>query len=419
MSAGIHDTEVIIIGGGPAGATLGCLIATGHHTALIIERAAHPREHVGELLTPSVNTILHRIGLLEQMDATGFVRRESVSWTMPRQKGVHPLTIPVAQYPPPRALRRYGYNVERDCFDALLLERARACGAEVLERTAVRRVLFAHDRAVGVEVQDEIGRTRAITGSFVIDASGRRCLLGTQLKLVHRRPELKQCALYTWFRDVEPLSPGEYGHTVLHLLDHHHAWGWQIPLRGGLTSIGAVAECARFQGMAEDKDAFFMRLIAKSHALSQTLAAAQRVRPWRTVSDYSYRLCRLSGKGWALVGDAAGFIDPIFSSGADIAMHAAVFAYESLLPLFLLGQWSDADEQFARLTYEDRLRQGMDVWAHAVDMFYHSNRDVRWLARQAQNLPAMARFLQGNPYALQNQIIFQGMLRAIAEHGRG
>lgn len=153
-------------------------------------------------------------------------------------------------------------------------------------------------------------------------------------------------------------------------------------------------------------------MIEQNYPFTHLLANAQRIRPWRVVGNYSYRLQRIYGRGWILIGDASGFIDPIFSSGVDIAMYSAVFAYESILPLLLLGWWSDTDEQFALSKYEDRLRQGTSVWAHAVDLFYRSPRDLRQLAQQ-QHIPAIARFLQGNPYAVQNQLIFQQLISAI------
>ncbi|HET9221166.1 MAG TPA: NAD(P)/FAD-dependent oxidoreductase [Roseiflexaceae bacterium] len=407
------DADIIIIGGGPAGSTLGCLVANGNHTAIIVERADHPREHVGELLTPAVNAVLHRIGLLPQIDAAGFVRRECVGWTMPRRAGAHPLTIPVAQHPPPRALRRYGFNVERDVFDALLLQHARACGVHVLDRTTVRRVVFEHGRAIGVEIQDPSGAIRQVTGYFVVDASGRSSVLGSQLQLLERAQLGRQCAMYAWFRGVESMVPDDLSYALLHILDHHRAWGWQIPLRDGICSIGIVAGCDRFQHRDRGSDEFFQHMIARNYSISHMLAHAQRIRPWRVVSEYSYQLQRLYGSGWLLIGDASGFIDPIFSSGVDIAMHSAVFAYEAILPLLLLGQWSDMDEQFALAKYEDRLRRGTAVWAHAVDLFYQSPHHLRRLAQQQQHIPTISRFLQGNPYAVQNQLMFQQLIDAI------
>jgi 1H-pyrrole-2-carbonyl-[peptidyl-carrier protein] chlorinase len=410
------DADVLIIGGGPAGSTLGCLLALGDHKAIVVERTAHPREHVGELLTPSINAVLHRIGLLSRVDAAGFMRRNGVGWTTP---GARLLKISVADHPPPRALRRYGFSVERDAFDALLLQHARELGVQVLERTAARRVLFQNGCAVGVEVLQPDGAVRRLTARFIVDASGRRSLLGTQLQLVRRNSPPHQCAFYAWFRDVEPSLNGRNDYAYLHLLGNRRKWGWQIPLRDNVTSVGIVAPCDQLRVANEGKDAYFARDIDHNRIFKQAMASARRVSPWRMVGDYSYCLQRLHGSGWLLVGDAAGFIDPIFSSGVDIAMYSSVFAYESMLPLLLLGRWDSDEEEYAMSKYEHRLRQGMAVWAHAVELFYGSPRRLRQLANQPGAVAAICRFLQGNPYELQNELIIQQLFDCIGQQKRG
>jgi FADH2 O2-dependent halogenase len=404
------DADVVIVGGGPAGSTLGCLLAAAKHKAILIERAGHPREHVGELLTPSVNAVLHRIGLLSRIDDTGFVRREGVVWTTADGPGKATWNIPVADYPPPRALLKYGFNVERDVFDAMLLGNARDLGAQVFERTAVRQVLFENDRAIGVEIQLPCGEIRSLRSRFTVDATGRRSLLGRQLHLIDRDTSRCQCSFYAWFRAVTPTEPVSKGFAHLHLLGNRRAWGWQIPLRDDVTSVGIVAPCGEFQ-TDTDRSAVFTHLIEDNRIFQCAMENAERMSPWRTVGDYSYRARRMYGAGWLLVGDASGFIDPIFSSGVDIAMYSAVFAYEAMLPLLLLGRWSKADEEFALSKYEDRVRSGMAVWAKAVELFYNSPKRLRRLVGEPSALPSVCRFLQGNPYEVQNEMIAQQLFK--------
>jgi flavin-dependent dehydrogenase len=413
------DADVIVVGGGPAGSTLGCLLANGRHKAVIIERASGPRERVGELLTPSVNTVLHRIGLLNRVDAMGFVRREGIGWTAPRAPRSRVLTIPVAEHPAPRALRRYGFNVERDAFDALLLQYARERGACVLDRTTARRVVFERGRAVGVEVRGTDGAVRLLFARFVVDATGRSCLLGSQLGLVRRGPSGRRCAMYAWFRGVEPCATGCDSYAFLHVLDRSQSWGWQIPLRDGVSSIGVVAECDRFRGAAPNRDDLFRRMIGQNPAFARAVAGARRIRPWHLAGDYGYRLDRAYGNGYLLVGDSSGFIDPVFASGVDVAVHSAAFAYESILPLLMLGHWSDSDEEFALSRYDDRLRQGTAVWEHAVDLFYRLPCSLRRLLRKKRFVPAICRFLQGNPYEVQNQLIVQHLVDQLELGGIG
>lgn len=407
------DADVVIVGGGPAGSVLACLVAAGGHKAIVVERMTHPREHVGELLTPSTNAVLHRIGLLQDVDAAGFVRRNDIGWSRPGARGGGVLTIRVSDHPAPRALRRYGFNVDRSAFDALLVSRARALGAEVQERTAARRVEFQDGRAVGVEVQRPGGATEVLRGRFVVDASGRRCLLGTQLNLLDRVLP-GQCAMYAWFRGVAPTPRIRAPGTVVHMLGRRRSWAWQIPLSDGVTSVGVVLPCDRVKGSRAGRDELFATMIEESPALRRVMEDAHRIGPWRLVSDYSYQLRRAHGPGWLLVGDASGFIDPIFASGVDVAMHSAVFAYEAILPLLLLRRWSDTDEDYALSRYEHRLRQGTAVWSRAVELFYRFPCRLERLARQRPALPAICRFLQGNPYEVQNELLAR---RLFAEVG--
>jgi len=411
-----YDADVLIIGGGPAGSTLGCLLALGDHKAIIVERSASPREHVGELLTPSINAVLHRIGMLPRVESAGFRRRDGVAWTMPRAPI---LKIPVADHPPPRALRRYGFSVERDAFDALLLQHACELGVQVLERTAARRVIFQNGRAIGIETLRPNGSVTRLTARFIVDATGRRSLLGRQLRLMRPDPLLRQCALYAWFHDVEPSFDAGSDYAYLHLLRHRRMWGWQIPLRDNMTSIGLVAPCDHLKATKDAPDLYFARDIDCNRIFARAMASARRISPWRTVGDYSYSLQRLYGSGWLLIGDASGFIDPIFSSGVDIAMHSSVFAYESMLPLLLLGDWNDVDEEFAMSKYERRLRQGMALWERAVKLFYAFPSRLRRLAQKRDVIPAICRFLQGNPYALQNELIIEQLFNWIEPHKHG
>lgn len=412
------NADVIIIGGGPAGSTLGCLVVNGGHRAIIVERTAHPREHVGELLTPSVNAVLHRIDLLSCVDAAGFVRREGVGWTMPLAPVGQVLTIPVAQHPPPRALRRYGFNVEREIFDALLLGHACRCGVQVLEGATAQRVVFEHGRAKGLEVRQPDGRKLLLTAPFVVDASGRSCLLGRQLNLLERSSGSRRCAIYAWFRDVAQDAAADETYALVHGLDQNSSWGWQIPLREGVSSIGCVGPCQDFQHAAKDPDTMFRHAIRRNRTLVHAMAPARQVRDWRIVGDYGYRVRQLFGRGWLLLGDASGFIDPIFSSGVDIAMYSAVFAYESILPLLLLGHWTDTDEQFALSSYENRLRRGTAIWAQGVELFYRVQSRLCRVAREQEAIPLICRFLQGNPYEVQNQMLFKQLLENFVQHER-
>jgi 1H-pyrrole-2-carbonyl-[peptidyl-carrier protein] chlorinase len=404
--------DVVIVGGGPAGSTLGFLLATAGYRVVLLERLAFPRDHVGELILPSVNMILHRIGLLETIDRLDFVRREGLAWTGPCLRHRELPTIRAADFPPPRALRPYGYNVERSAFDHILLQNARRGGVRV-ERGTARSVIFEAGRAVGVQVHSPRGLHRLLA-RFVIDASGRRCLLGSQLGYRVRDQSQGQCALYSWFREAR-YGPDGIRYAILHLLRRDRGWAWQIPLRSGLSSVGLVVDRREFPRNANEYDAFYRQVLVDSPAIVPYLDEAKRVRRWTVEGDYSYRLMQMTGKGWLLIGDAAGFIDPVFASGVDIAMHSAFFAYQALLPLLRLGEWRDDDETFQLRRYEERVSRGMAIWHQMVGLFYERPAVISAIAAQAHHHPAIARLLQGNPYDVQNIDIADGVFRAVAQ----
>jgi flavin-dependent dehydrogenase len=407
------EADVIIIGGGPAGSTLGTLVAAAGHSAVIVERAVHPRDHVGELLTPSNNAILHRIGLLPEMDARGFAQRDGVGWTLPGSPAWDMLAIRIADYPPPRAVRQYGYNVERSDFDDMLLRHARTVGVKVLQGVTAKHVLFDHGRAYGVRVQPSGGPTRDLVGRFVVDASGRRCLLGNQLGLKQRDHGFSQCAMYSWFGRVGSNPSGYERFAFFHLLDLERAWVWHIPLRDGVCSIGVVADRTDFKGVGHHSAEFFARIAERNRTLKLVMAGARQLRPWRIEGDYSYRMHRIAGDGWLAIGDASRFVDPVFSSGVDVAMHSAAFAYDTILPLLLLGDWSKDDERFAFARYEERVGRGVDLWQKTIELFYGERRALGRLVADEHHHPDVARVLQGNPYEPQYRAIWERLLHTL------
>jgi len=226
-----YDFDVIVIGGGPAGSVLASLLGQAGHNCLVVERDIHPRDHVGESLTPSSNFIFERIGFLEKMEDAGFVHKPGACWTAPRSPVGKFVAIRLGEFPAPGAPQLYTYNVERDVLDAMLLRHAYESGARVLQGVTVQRVQFEGDRAVGVTVKMADGWTRDVRARVIADASGRRAVLANQLRLKHKDPEFNQFALFSWFTGLEPQPRGYEGYQFLHFLGLDQAWAWEIPLR--------------------------------------------------------------------------------------------------------------------------------------------------------------------------------------------
>jgi flavin-dependent dehydrogenase len=388
------DFDVLIIGGGPSGSTLGALLGMHGHKALIVERDIHPRDHVGESLTPSTNAIFKRIGFLEKMEDAAFVHKPGACWTAPRAPVGKFLSLRLAEFPPPGATQFYTYNVERDLFDTMLIRHAHEKGAKVLQGASVQHVRFEDGRAVGARIAVADGWERDISARFVIDASGRRCVLANQLKLRKKDPLFNQFAIFSWFKGVEPNPPGYEGMLYLHFLGLERAWAWQIPMRNGVTSVGVVTDKADFQKAGRSHEEFFESLVRRSRNFAHIMRGAERIRPWWIEGDYSYQVETLAGPGWLLIGDSLRFIDPIFSTGVDVAMYSANYAFEAIHAVLDSGQHED----IAFKDYERKVGDGVQAWYDLIALFYKLQNLFTFFAVRSEWRESVIRVLQGNLY---------------------
>jgi len=387
------EFDVIVIGGGPAGSVIASLLAQGGYRALVLERDIHPRDHVGESLTPSTNPIFKRIGFLEKMEDAGFVHKPGACWTAPRSPVGRYVSIRLAEFPPPGATQTYTYNVERDVFDTLLLRHAHELGAQVLQGVGVQEVLFQGDRAVGVRAKVTNGWESDLFARFIVDASGRRCVIATQLGLKKMDPTFNQFGIYSWFKGVEPNPPGTEGMLFLHFLAMERAWAWQIPLRNGVWSIGIVTDKADFKKAGMDTEGFVTSLIQRNKSFQFYLRNAVRIRPWWAEGDYSYSVDKLAGNGWLLIGDALRFVDPIFSTGVDVALYSALYAFEAI-DAALQGE----DEERVFKAYERRVSDGVGAWYDLIALFYKLQNLFTYFAVRDEYREKVVRILQGNLY---------------------
>ncbi len=394
MSEPRRDYDVVIIGGGPAGATLGCLLGMNGYRSLIVEKDIHPRDHVGESITPSTNPIFKQIGFLEKIEDAGFVHKPGACWTAPRAPAGKFVSLRLGEFPPPGAPQLFTYNVERDVFDTLLLRHAHEKGAKVLQGVNVHRVLFDGDRAVGVRTRVTGDWEQDIFAPVVVDASGRRCMIANQLKLKKKDPVFNQFAIYSWFRGVEPNPPGFEGFLFLHFLDLERSWAWQIPMRNGITSVGVVTDKKDFQKSGKSGEEFFGSLMKMNRSLTHVMRDAERIRPWWIEADYSYVIDQLTGPGWLLIGDAVRFVDPVFSTGVDIAAYSSLYAYEAI-DAILRGE---KDEEVAFKEYEDSVGSGVEAWYDLISLFYKLRNLFTTYAVKRRFREKVVRILQGNLY---------------------
>jgi flavin-dependent dehydrogenase len=313
------ECDVLIIGGGPAGSTAAIVLARLGRRVLLLEKARHPRFHIGESLLPMNLPILERLGVLAQVEAIG-VRKLGADFPKP---SAEPGETNVFRFD--RALTpgcTHAFQVRRDEFDALLFRAAREAGADAREDAAVTAVDFGPDgRPSSVRVRTADGREHRVAMRHLIDASGRDTFLGNRLKLKRRNPKHQSAALFSHFTGVERRPGEDAGNITIERFEH--GWVWLIPLRDGLTSIGAVCSPDHLRQRRTDNETFLLQTLQAIPTVRARMAAAERVAPVHATGNYSYVSTRMHGPGWTAVGDAYVFIDPIFSSGVYLAMHGA------------------------------------------------------------------------------------------------
>ena len=267
--------------------------------AIIIERDIHPRDHVGESLTPSTNLVFERIDFLDKLNDGGFIHKPGTAWNAPRSQLWKFVEIWLFEYPIPNGPQPFTYNIERDVMDTLLIRHAHEKGAKVVQGAKVEDVMFEDGRAVGVRVSVTDGWERDLYARVIVDASGRRCFLANKLGLKSKDRSFNQFCIYSWFEGVtEP--PKRYdGFALFYFLALNQAWAWHIPLRNGRTSLGVVMDKEDFQKSGKDYEEFFYSLAERNRTFKDAMKNAQRVRPWWVEGDYSYKVDQVRGAGLA------------------------------------------------------------------------------------------------------------------------
>jgi len=393
-----YDADVIIIGGGPSGSSLATLLAMDGYKTILLEKDIHPRDHVGESLTPSTNLMFDRLGVLDKINAGGFIHKPGTGWNAPRSPLWKFVEIWLFEFPIPNGPQPYTYNIERDAMDTILIRHAHENGAKVLEGVKVDKVLFEGDRAVGVRASVTDGWQRDLYAKVIVDASGRRCFLANQLKMKKKDRSFNQFCIYSWFQNVTEVPERYQGFTLFYFLGLNQGWTWHIPLRNGNTSLGIVVDKEDFQKSGKSHEEFFYGMVARNRTFTDAMKNAEQSREWWIEGDYSYKVDRFQGPGWLLIGDALRFVDPIFSSGVDVAMFSALYAYETIDQAFKSG-----NEEKAFSEYEARVTTGVDLWYELISMFYKlQNLLTRW-ATSPTRREQIIRTLQGNPYIPETQ----------------
>lgn len=358
MSGETYD--VAIIGGGPAGSVAAALLARAGRRVIVLERDKFPRFHIGESLLPFSMQAFTRLGLHEKFARAGFM--EKFGGEMYGACGEDGVKFYFEDGF--RSQTDRSYQVTRADFDKVLLDHSAESGAEVREETGVDNVEFSDDGATLAISRKGNGATERIGARYVIDASGRNSILSAKFKLKKNYEHLQKVSIFAHY-DGMIRAEGRDG-TLTRMVRAVDRWFWVIPLSATRTSVGVVLDGGVYKKSGLNAEDFLQQAIEEQPLLMQQMRDAERVTPVRTAADFSYRSTQLTGDRWMLAGDAAGFIDPVFSSGVFLAVLGGEQAADVLHEV--LDHPKKRRKLFAR--YSRNINKAMDVYLRFVDAWY-------------------------------------------------
>ncbi len=356
--------DVIVIGGGPSGSTVATLLAKRGFQVVILERDHFPRFHVGESLIPFTFPVFERMGVLEKMKQSHFTKKYGVQFISEQGKLSEPFRF--SQYDPHD--RSQTWQVLRSEFDLMLLNHARETGVQVHEGARVLEVLFDGERAVGVRYKPENGPEQELRSTIVVDASGQSSVLIDRLGLREWDPVLKKAAIWTYWKGATREPGLDSGGTIVIQTQDKKGWFWYIPLHDDIVSVGVVAGFDYlFKNRAtKDLEKIYFEEVERCPGVKPRIANATRTEEYRALKEYSYRASKVAGDGWVLIGDAFGFLDPLYSSGVLLALVSADMASESIADAL---DANDPSEKRLR-TWEPEYMKAMERMRRLVCAFY-------------------------------------------------
>ena len=356
------QVDVVVIGGGPAGSTVSTLIAQQGHRVVLFEREHFPRFHIGESLIPETYWVLKRLNMLPKMQASPFVKKYSVQFVNSTGRESAPFYF--WDNKPHECSQTW--QVVRSQFDQMMLENAREHGVDAREGVRVHDVLFENDRAVGVTIKDEDGTLREVRAKVVVDASGQNGLLMNRLGLRVWDPILNKGAIWTYWKGAYRDTGRDEGATLVIQTSNKKGWFWYIPQHDDVVSVGVVAPFDYlFKGRTNYAQTYEEE-VERCPGVKERVSKATRVTGHFATKDYSYRSKQVAGNGWVLVGDAFGFLDPLYSSGVLLALRSGEQAAAAIVEGLASGDTSAA--QLGR--WGEAFNAGVDRMRRLVCEYY-------------------------------------------------
>lgn len=358
----IVESDVVVIGAGPAGATAAAVLAEKGRNVVVLEKSRFPRYHVGESLMPYCYFTLERLGLLGKMDEIGFTQKQSVQFVTEDGRQSRPFYFFQHKEHPSSIT----WQVLRSQFDQMIADRARELGADVREGVQVKDLITGENGAcVGVVAQDASGEEFEVRAPMTIDATGRDALAQSKKKWRKRDPQLKKIAIWTYFKGAMRDEGLDAGATTVAYIPEK-GWFWYIPLQDDIVSVGVVAEREYLYRDSRDPAEIFAAEIEKNVWIKEHLEPGRQFGQYWTSGEYSYRSEFCASDGLILAGDAFAFLDPVFSSGVFLALKSGEMAGDAVDAALSAGDFSAS--QFDG--YGAELCHGMEAMRKLVYAFY-------------------------------------------------
>ncbi|MBM3832959.1 MAG: NAD(P)/FAD-dependent oxidoreductase [Verrucomicrobia bacterium] len=363
--------DTIVIGGGPAGASASAVLAERGRRVLVLEREKFPRYHIGESLLPFTFYPLQRLGLIDAMRKSAFIKKYSVQFVSPSGKASQPFYF----------FNRYDQDVAqtwqvlRSEFDCLLLDNARAKGATIKEETMVKELIKDGERVIGVRAQRKTGAIEEYFAPITLDCSGREAFSAVRNRWRMGDPKLHKVAVWTYYKRAKRDAGIDAGATTVAFVPEK-GWFWYIPLHEDVVSVGVVAEGKYLsRDGVRDPEQIFKREIGQNVWIQEHLACGEPTGPYFLTGEYSFHARHCAAPGLLLVGDAFCFLDPVFSSGLMLALKSGILAGDAVHEAIATQDFSPA--RFAE--YGSILRQGIENMRKLVYAFYDENFSFRAL----------------------------------------
>jgi flavin-dependent dehydrogenase len=332
------EPHVVVIGGGPAGATASTLIAQQGYRVELFEREHFPRFHIGESLIPETYWVLKRLNMLDKMKSSHFIKKYSVQFVSESGR----LSAPFYFHDNKPHECSQTWQVRRSEFDELMLKNAEEHGVKVHQGVRVLDILFEGDRAVGVKISDESGNVREVRADVVVDASGQSSMIINKFKLRVSDPQLNKGAIWTYFQGAYRDVGKDEGATIVLSVQGKKGWFWYIPLHDDIVSVGVVGDFDYLFKGRDNHETTYAEEVERCPAVKERIASAKQVSKIYATKDYTYRAKQAAGDGWVLVGDAFGFLDPLYSSGVLLALKSGQLAADAIVEGLAKGDTSRA-----------------------------------------------------------------------------